>query len=222
MVTDLSSSDRPACHNSPAARRPSVPSHEGAVNSTRDDDGREGVRGRGDEGRRSDLDETGSRGAEPSGDVGQAASADGAEELGAASDAAPDAANAETPLTNRSRGLYVVIANDFPFFKVGSSTKLKQRLTALRWVMPGGMRLLRWWPLDWSRFSLRHAEIDLQARLGAWAVGGEWFRADSAALALIEGWHELPPMADAPDSMTFRIKQRRAWLAAHYTQRSDK
>lgn len=121
------------------------------------------------------------------------------------------------PPKKGARGVYVAIANDFPFFKVGSSTDLVNRLASLRWVMPGGMRALAWWHInEWSRDLLRY-EIDLQARLEPWAEQGEWFRADPEALALIESWRRRRPRpVRAPEHLRFKRKLRRRWLVKRF------
>lgn len=118
--------------------------------------------------------------------------------------------------------VYIVIANDFPPFKVGGTTDLNVRSKQLKWVMPGGMRLWRWWaPHDvwtYGPHALRSSEVDVQARLHAWAAGGEWFHGAPEAYALIGSWGStLPPPAECPLEES-RFKQRRRWLAAHYAE----
>lgn len=117
-------------------------------------------------------------------------------------------------------GVYVAIANDFPFFKVGSSGDIRARLAALKWVMPGGMRLLAWWSLGrWSQFARERVEFDLHARLDRWAVAGEWFRAEPEALSLIESWrHRRPRPLDTPRELRGR-RARLKWLVRRHAER---
>src|SRR6185436_3741146 len=117
----------------------------------------------------------------------------------------------------RGKGIYLAIANDFPFFKVGSSRDVKTRAASLRWVMPGGMRMRNFWPVEtWSSSLLRLIEVHIQARLGRWSCDGEWFHTDPKALAIVDTWTELPELAKSPDELRYSWKRLRVWLEHHY------
>lgn len=122
----------------------------------------------------------------------------------------------------RGAVVYVAIANNFPFFKLGSTGDLKVRAASLRWVMPGGMSIWGFWgPKALGSTNARVLEIDLQARLQRWLCGGEWFHASPESLAQLDAWsRKLPPPVEVPEYLRYRWKAIRCWLTERYAESS--
>jgi len=206
---------RPACDNITAARRLPVPTHAESVKSKTVSDGLSGVEEAGGEVEVSSA-------AVARAGVRRTLARATACGLGAAQvQAEAEETKALKPAwlvtPFRGKGIYLAIANDFPFFKVGSSRDVKTRAASLRWVMPGGMRMRNFWPVEtWSSSLLRLIEVHIQARLGRWSCDGEWFHTDPKALAIVDTWTELPELAKSPDELRYSWKRLRVWLEHHY------